>query len=577
MGVNPVAFESGGQRSEHVIPGAYSRTTFVEGFGGGLAAGNAVILGVSAGGEPNKLMVFSSSGQAAETLRGGSLLEAVRHAFNPGPDHTPQRIAAWRINPGTQATRELQSGAETMIDVTSWDWGVHTNQLKLKIENGTSSGKKISVQFQSQDPSVRDNVEREVFSIQYTGAGTAAVLNITKTGLATTVTGGPGGEDLDIMFESFDTVESLVSYLNDQAAYSASILVADPQMPSSELDSVSSQDIESASYTAKADLQAIIDALNGISWIGEATYDDAATTRTVPDNDADYVYFTGAVHGATSPSEWEAALALLEHENVQIVGADTHTEAIHVLIADHCKRMNGVEGKKERMFLLGGQLGETVAQATARAAVLNTENGSLAYPGITTYDVAGSGKVRTYGPVAYAAKLIGMESSVAINEPLTNKTVGVLAWEKKMTKPEIESLIKGGVMAGGISDDGRFVTMRALTTFQGAMLQKNERSMMREALYMARDLRTAIQGGVGRPGVSGSSGDVESTFWAKVAEWFNLGLIVKGDQPNLAWGLVVDEVGDAIYVRYHTYLTAPRNFFFLNPNQNVYSSLSVAV
>jgi hypothetical protein len=102
--------------------------------------------------------------------------------------------------------------------------------------------------------------------------------------------------------------------------------------------------------------------------------------------------------------------------------------------------------------------------------------------------------------------------------------------------------------------------------------------MMREALYMARDLRNAYTGGVGKPGVDGSGGDAASIFWTKANSWHRQGLIVRSDDGSLAWGLVIRRSGSATFIEYHTYLVAPVNFFFITANQHVYegSDMSVA-
>ncbi len=43
------------------------------------------------------------------------------------------------------------------------------------------------------------------------------------------------------------------------------------------------------------------------------------------------------------------------------------------------------------------------------------------------------------------------------------------------------------------------------------------------------------------------------------------------------WGTVINEVGDALYVEYHTYLTAPRNFLFATANLHVLTQQVVAI
>jgi hypothetical protein len=160
---------------------------------------------------------------------------------------------------------------------------------------------------------------------------------------------------------------------------------------------------------------------------------------------------------------------------------------------------------------------------------------------------------------------------------MTNKSVDFLAWEKDLKKGDIVKLIKAGVTVGGKSQDNRIATIRSLTTHQGSELQCVERSMMREAMYMARDLRNAYLSSIGKAGVDGSMGDVAATFWTKVSVWHKMGLIVRDDKGNLAWGFNVRRVGSATFIEYHTYLTAPQNFFFITAFQHVYEGSDVAI
>ena len=185
--------------------------------------------------------------------------------------------------------------------------------------------------------------------------------------------------------------------------------------------------------------------------------------------------------------------------------------------------------------------------------------------------------VTEYSAAMYACKLLGMETALAINEPVTNKQVSVLGWGKVLTKSEIESLIFAGVTVGAKSDDGLFVTVRGVTTWQSSELQRCERSMVREAQYMARDFRNAVKGDVGRPANLVGPGTINSILSAKATQWYNQGLILKAADRPFVWGVVISEVGDALFVEYHVYLTAPRNFIFSTSNLHVLTQINVAI
>lgn len=576
MGVQAVVFESAGKRTEHVIPGVYTRSSYVPQGGGGVSANRSCIIGESKGGEPNVLYVFRSPSEARAVLLDGPLLEGVLHAFDPGDGLVPQFVGAMRTNVGAQASRTLKKAAADVIVLRAWDWGIHTNQLKARLMAGTAAGShKVVVQYANGAPEVFDNITRPALSIQYIGAGAAATMSLTPSALTTNV---DGSTDLNIDLASFPTIEDVVNYVNDQANYQAVLLAGDGTEPSSELDSLISVNIKASAFVVKADLKAILDTFARSAYIGSAALAAGVTSRVVPDYDAALVYFSGGTKGTTDVGAYTASLVALESEDVQIVGTTSTDEAVHLLIKDHCQRMSGVEGRKERMAWVGGASGETVDAAMVRAANLNTELVNLAYPGFTQYDQISPAKgTKVYSPAMYACKLLGQEVAVAVNEPVTNKRANVLSWNRTLTKSEITKLIQGGVTVGAKSDDGLLITVRAVTTYQANLLQLNERSMVREAQFMARDFRSAVKGDIGRPQVAVDIGTMKSILVSKGIQWNNQGLIVKAADKALVWGINIRENGDAVFVEYHTYLTAPRNFIFATANLHVLTQQVVAL
>jgi hypothetical protein len=570
MGVERRVFESGGQRTEHLIPGVYNRTRYERQSGGGVSANNAVIIGDSKGGEPRTVLYFNSPSEARAVLIGGNGLEGVLHAFNPGNGLVPQKIGFIRVNNGAQATTQLLKTAAAMIDLKAWDWGLHGNQVKRKFTAGTVAGShKITMQYGTNTAEVFDNIEKKSFSVQYTGTGTASTMAIDATGITLSVDAVAA---VSVPFASFPTIEDVVNYINDQTDFQATILTGDGTELASELDHVTGIAIKAAAYTAKSDLQAIIEAFRRSTYIGSSEYHAGATARSVPGYDADWVYFTGGTNGTSDTTAYTDTLEVLENEDVQIISTTSTDEAVHLLIKAHCQTMSSTTGRRERMAWVGGAVGETVDATRLRAKNINSELVRLAYPYFKDYNPINPALgVKDCSAAMYACKMLGMESSVAVNEPVTNKQVAILAWGKTLKKSEIEKLILDGVTVGAKSDDGLLITIRGVTTYQGDELQKCEGSMVREAIYMARDFRSAMKGDIGRPQTAVDAGTIRSVLQSKAVQWNSSGLIVKSVEKPLVWGVTIREDGDAVYVEYHAYLTAPRNFIFGTANLHVLS------
>jgi len=570
-GVGPAIFQSAGQRSEHFVPGAYSRSAAVGGAGTGVSANNGVVMGRSRGGQPHRLFTFASLEEARETLDDGELLRAVAHAFHPSAEFSPQAIRAMVVNGNTQAGATLSSGGEEVLRLRTASWGVIANGAARHISAGTNPGTRRVRFFKGDAEQAIDNIGRRTIRVQYSGDGSAATVSVDREGITAEAVGAGGeAQRLRVPFEDFPTVEEAVTRMNGEGWLAAAKVGDEPNVPSAELDHVDSVGIMEAA-TLTSDFHALIRALEASPWIGRGNVErvENAPAR-MPDNDPEPVFFEGASAGSYLVADWSRALAALESQNIQMITTPSTNRAVHVLISNHCAAMSNVVNRRERTAILGGAIGETIDEAIEFAAALNSRLVSYCYPGILASSPL-TGEPEELPASFYACKLMGMETVVAVNEPLTWKTVGALGFLVRLRIPEMERLIRGGVLCGGITDDNRLATIRAMTTHRGPQLQLVERTMVRQDLYMNRDLRMQYSLGVGRPGVGGTA-PIEQTLRDAARSWRGEGLIVPDAEGRNVWGEVVRREGDRIIVSFHRNLTAPQNFFFITAFNHVYST-----
>jgi hypothetical protein len=264
------------------------------------------------------LNVFSTVQEAMEILGDGELLRAVAHAFNPSPDYSPQAIRAMVVNGNTQASRVLKSGENTILNLKSSIYGVPANQLKMQLSAGTNPGTK-KVVFTLKDQTEKlDNIGKKSISVQYTGAGSAATITIDNDKLAVSVTGAD--DSITVSFEDFPTVEEVVGRLNDTGVFAAVQLEMESNIPANELDAVSAIDVKTAAVNLKSDFYALYHALENSYYVGKENVEkENGAANTMPDEDADPVYFDGASAGTYTVEDWNKALSALEAENVQIL------------------------------------------------------------------------------------------------------------------------------------------------------------------------------------------------------------------------------------------------------------------
>ena len=563
MGVSPAKFNSAGQSSEHYIPGNYSRRD-VTGGGTGVSTGKLCIIGTSMGGKPLTLHSVSDKAEAKQLLVSGSLLDGVLHALNGSNTFVPQQVFCMRVNAGTQSALTLKKGSESILNVKSADYGVHTNQLKLWLKDGTT-GKKVLVNFKGNE-TVIDNIAKKSFSVLYTGTGTSATCTINATGL--TLTSDIATDSLTITWEECETIEEVVSRINDTGVYSAVLLDTTPNTAASELDHVTGISIKTTAAVFNSDLQALITALESVAYIESVSL--AGNSRLVPENNTGYVYFSGATAGTSTISDWSDAIDELEKYDIQIIATAATDSDIHNLIADHCVSMSTVSKKKERTCWFGTAKNTSLDAALAAARGFNSELVSLVMTGANANNPL-TGAAEDINPALLACKCAGIESALGVSNPLTNKAIKVNSFDKKYTDGELNKMIVGGITPFGENDDGQLVCIRSITTYQGDSLILNERCMIRSVLYMDRDLRKAFNPRTGTNDEPSES-SIIATLNDKARSWYAEQLLTKSDSGELVQNAKVRFDGDKTYLTFDRFVRAPNNFVFITATNKVYRS-----
>ena len=95
----------------------------------------------------------------------------------------------------------------------------YATSIQPKIQGWFNAGHDINAHSWSHQYYTNTNA----FTLQYTGTGTAATVTIAGNRLTTAVTGGPGGEnlDLDLTNASYDTISKLVATMVGRGVYAA--------------------------------------------------------------------------------------------------------------------------------------------------------------------------------------------------------------------------------------------------------------------------------------------------------------------------------------------------------------------
>lgn len=557
MGVGAAIFESAGKRTEHYVPGVYSRSGNVSS-PGGVSAGNLVLLGSSSGGEPLKLMKFASLSDARAALSDGDLLRAVGYAFNGSSDYIPQKVLAMRVNGGTRATAELGG-----MRLTAADWGEKGNNLAAEISTESDGSVALSVRdIETGREWASGNARRAALTLKNNGADAAAV-SVADGILALS----KGGEDKKFTLSEM-TVGALAAAINAKAAdITCAAAPGRENDAAAGLDNIARTAIEAGGQAElESTASALAEAAKKCELLSAVGFNGGGKPSSATVN------FTGGATEAATVGDWNAALAALETEDVQIIATPSSDPMVRSLIANHCDMMGTTEMRRERTCILGGPSGMTDAEALEAAKNLNSKCASFVCDGATAANPL-TGAAEAIDGAMVAVMLAGMESAMGVATPLTNKQLKVFGFARKRTLPAMGDLIAGGVMACGESPDNpaSLVCIRAVTTFQGdGDLISCERSMVREDLYMNRELRAKFAGRIGSPSRADTSSVIQTLLDA-AADWARSGYIIPDGTRNV-WNVKVRVDGDKTYLDFDRYLAAPVNFIFVTATNHVYTA-----
>lgn len=454
-----------------------------------LSVGNVVaLIGQSVGGKPNTALHFGTPSEAKAVLRDGDLLTAVLKAFDPSAQTGgPAEVVAVRVNPATQASLSmLDGGSNEVIQLKSTDYGLYTNQIKIKVESGSTAGKKLTVQF-GDDYFTQDNLTRNALQLQYAGAQASAVITVANASIVLQAPSGTTVATLDL--NTYKTVQQVVDRINTISGFSASVKDGNgAKIALNGLDSVTAQDVKTSAYTVKADLQAVVDWINGTGE-GFVTAVRPAGAGQPPVNLA-FTYLASGSDGVVTNTQWSDAYTTLQSEDVQWVVPISSDASIHAMNDSHCAFMSTV-GKMERRGIVGTASGTTDANAIDAAKALNSDRTSLVHLGFYDYDA--SGALVLFEPYILAALLAGAFSGVNPGTPLTNKAIKVRGLERMLRNPtDTDALIRGGVLCVENTKKGYKVVQSISTWLVNDNYNRVEVSTGVAVDFVARNVREAV-------------------------------------------------------------------------------------
>lgn len=516
------------------------------------------IIGKAEGGQPLTPLRFKSPQEAASVLRSSLAIKAVEKAFDPSSETGgPADVVFIRVDPATQSTLALKNGsAATVINLTSTDYGRFTNQIKVKVEAGSVSGKKVTTQLGNAYYSA-DNIARQALSVTYTGASATATVTVTATTLTLTAAAA-----VVIQLADYPTITSLVERINSEPGYAAAVLDGNGEKPTlNGLDGVTAGNVKNLVVNVTAHLQAVVDWFNGIGE-GFITATRAANAVDVPAN-IPFTYLAGGSNGNTTNTDWQSAFDVLQATDVQWVVPLSEDPAIHAMTDAHVTYMSNI-ARLERRSIVGGDTGVTYDNAIAAAKALNSDRTSYTHLGFYDYDAAGN--LTLYPAYVMAALLAGAFSGLNPGSALTNRSIKVQGLEQNLRNPtDTDQLINRGVLCVENTNRGYRVVKSITTWLNNSNYNRVEVSVGVAMDYVARAIRTTLdelRGKRGTPAVLSEAVSRTDSMLRQLAQPEPIGpAVIVGDAANPAFKEIVARLdGDVLRVEFQCSPVIPINY-----------------
>jgi hypothetical protein len=471
---------------QFVSPATMSAVDDSKMYSKGLSVGNTLALvGMSSGGAPKTAMRFGSTAQARAELIDGPLLDAIERAFSASSQSAgPSTVVAVRVSPATQSSLILRdAAAQNSIVLTSTNFGLMTNQIRVKVEAGTSAGLRLTSMIGT-DLYTADNIVSNAFGVQASAPATA-VITVTQTTVTVTLAGVATAIDLSV----HNTVQALVDRLSTIAGVSAIVLDGNGEKPTfGALDAVSSVDIKAAQRVVTANRMAAVEWFNSIGeGLINATSAPGATLAPEP---VPFTYLAGGGQSVATNTDWADAFTALESVDVQWVVPLTGAPSIHAMASSHVSYMSDI-ARMERRAVCGTPSGTSDAAAIAAAKAINSDRVSLTHLGVFDYNRAGA--LVLFEPFIAAAMVAAAFAGLNPGTAMTNKSLRLVGMERKLRNPtDTDQLLLGGILCLEDTPTGYKVVQSITTWLTNKNYNRREISVGVALDFTMRSVRNAL-------------------------------------------------------------------------------------
>lgn len=513
-----------------VRPGAYTQIDASQ-FQNTVLQGLGIVglIGEADQGPPHITLSFLAAPDVRKTYTSGDLVEAAAMVADPSGDQRipggAQQIVCYKVNASTRST-----ATSAPFTFNSLQWGVRQNNITVAV---TTSSPGFVVTVTNLDESGQQILEVSPilagtgkFTIQYTGAGSAATLTTTATTLSTTVTGAVP-DNLALNFADYPNLSQLLQAIAATGKYTVASLVTNSNsFASGQLDGVTAADIKTSLVTLFAKNADIVNWINANSAQISATYTAGAVALASP---IATTQLTGGVRGTSANTDWTNGFTALSNlrvnQTVPLASADAVTAqgtftmaSITAALIAYAKQASSTAGQNEVQGWIG-----LSGTKTSFITALNTANSehlvAFAERSQRPTSVAGQtyvggallqytpGQVIFFPEWSTACIAAGMRAGAPLGEPLTWKFANVVgvssdsSWSEQSNSDVVALELNGGTVLNTVRGRG-FRFDKVITTFTRANNDAySEETLVQIWKLFAFNLRQGLQDAfVGRGG-----------------------------------------------------------------------------
>lgn len=289
--------------------------------------------------------------------------------------------------------------------------------------------------------------------------------------------------------------------------------------------------VTGAVYTQEWNLKSLMSPTN--AQIAQAINGELAPFRASPLVSASAEAGTGALKVAsakplaggtngTAPTaeNWTEGLTALETVNATIIVAATSDKTVHAQVAEHCNLMSTPQAKMERTAVYGGASGESEEEAATRISELPYARAQLVWPEQYLPNI--KGELTLYDPFYVAAMVAGMHAAQTdVGTSLVHKlTPAIEPGRQLSTIPggNIDVLLEKRVMPLAPAPGGGVWVVDDLSGYTGTDGIFRDFITIREADYVARALRNAVEPFIGGKALHGSTESLQARAEAALKE-----------------------------------------------------------